>query len=58
MVAAEAAKAYPPPQITSVIKELGMKSGMESSVKYLTTKETANIQMKGRKTATSLLTVI
>ena len=29
MVAAEAAKAYPPPQITSVIKELGMKSGME-----------------------------
>lgn len=48
MVAAEAAKPYPPPQIATVIKDLGKESAVAGAVKYLTTKEVANMQMKIR----------
>ena len=48
IVAVEASKPYPPPQITTVVKVLGKESGLAGPVQYLTTKEVANIQMKLR----------
>lgn len=48
MVAIEAVKSYPPPQITTAVKEIGKKSGLAGPVEHLNTKEVANIQMKLR----------
>jgi hypothetical protein len=48
IVAVEASKPYPPPQITTVIKALGKESDLAGPVQYLTTKEVANVQLKLR----------
>ena len=48
LVAAEAAKSYPPLQVAAVVKELGKESGLAGPAKYLTTKDVANLQLKLR----------
>ena len=48
IVAAEAVKPYPPPQIATVVKELGKGSGLAGPAEYLTTKKVANMQLKLR----------
>ena len=48
LVAAEAAKSYPPLQVAAVVKKFGRESGFAGPAEHLTTKDVANVQWKLR----------